>query len=40
VYFTLCLAGKIKSRRTLTGLAATSTQVTATAMHFLENAGD
>jgi hypothetical protein len=39
VYFTLCLVGKLKSRRTLTGSAATSTHATAKAMHFSANAG-
>ncbi len=39
VYFTLYLVGKLKSRRTLTGSAAISTQAIATAIHFPANAG-
>ncbi len=39
VYFTLCLVGKLKSRRTLTGSAVTPAHATATAMHFPANAG-
>jgi hypothetical protein len=39
VYFTLYLVGKIKTRRTFTGLEATSTHTTATAMLFPANAG-
>jgi hypothetical protein len=38
VYYPV-LGHKTKSRRTLTGSAATSTHATATAMLFLENAG-
>jgi hypothetical protein len=34
----MCLVGKLKSRRTLTSLAATLTHATATAMHFPANA--
>jgi hypothetical protein len=39
VYFTLYLVGKLKSRRTLTCLAATSKHATAMAMLFPANAG-
>ncbi len=34
-----CLIGKVKSRRTLTGSAATYAHATAAAMHFPSNAG-
>ncbi len=37
--FPLLLFGKLKRRRTLTGLAADSTHATATAKHFPANAG-
>ncbi len=39
MYFTLCLVGKLKSCRTLTGLVATPAHATAMAMHFPANAG-
>jgi hypothetical protein len=39
VHFPLLLFGKLRRRRTLTGLAANSTHATVTAMHFPANAG-
>jgi hypothetical protein len=39
VRFALCLVGKLISRQTTFGSAAIPTHATATAMHFLANAG-